>query len=191
MVCWDMRSAVTKAEFDALIGVTTGRVSQMLAARQIDGDAIVGEGRSARINVEAARRQLDARLDLGQRLGANGRVLLGRGTSDPTDAAIKRERLRQLTLANERAAEEAKLREGRYILADDAKQEIGRVAGRLVASVEGALPELAAAIAAGSPMSQRDALHVLRGAWRAIRTRLSALEAEAAVIEPETLEAAQ
>ncbi len=185
-----MQSAVTKAEFAALIGVTRGRVSQMLAARQIDGDAIVGEGRSARINVEAARRQLDARLDLGQRLGANGRVRLGGETSDP-DAAIKRERLRQLTLANERAAEEAKLREGRYILADDAKQEIGRVAGRLVASVEGALPELAAAIAAGSPMSQRDALHVLRGAWRAIRTRLSALEAEAAVIEPETLEAAQ
>src|SRR5208337_4830856 len=153
MVCWDMRSAVTKAEFAALIGVTRGRVSQMLAARQIDGDAIVGEGRSARINVEAARRQLDARLDLGQRLGANGRVRLGGETSDPTDAAIKRERLRQLTLANERAAEEAKLRAGRYVEADDAKQEIGRVAGRLVASVEGALPELAAAIAAGSSMS--------------------------------------
>jgi hypothetical protein len=61
-----MQSAVTKAEFAALIGVTRGRVSQMLAARQIDGDAIVGEGRSARINVEKARRQLGARLDLGQ-----------------------------------------------------------------------------------------------------------------------------
>jgi len=186
-----MKNAVTKSEFAELMGVSRGRVSQMLAARQIDGDAIVGEGRSARINVEAARRQLDARLDLGQRLGANGRVRLGGDTSDPTDAAIKAARLRQLTLANERAAEEAKLRAGRYVEADDARQEMGRVAGRLVAAFEGALPELAAAIAANSSMSQRDALHILRGGWRAIRTRLAGLEAEAAVTEPETIEAAQ
>ncbi len=186
-----MQNAVTKSEFAELIGVSRGRVSQMLAARQIDGDAIVGEGRSARINVEVARAQLDARLDLGQRLGANGRVKLGGASSDPTEAAIKRQRLAALELANERARAEAAARSGHYVEADGMRQELGRVAGRLVAGFEGSLPELAAAIASQSSMSQRDALHVLRTAWRAIRTRLSGAEAEAAAQEPETLEAAQ
>ncbi len=175
-----MQNAVTKSEFAELIGVSRGRVSQMLAARQIDGDAIVGEGRSARINVEVARRQLDARLDLGQRLGANGRARLDGETSDPTDAAIKRQRLAQLELANERARAEAAASSGRYVEADAARQEMGKIAGRLVAAFEGALPELASAVAASSSLPQREVLHLLRGSWRAIRARLSGTEAEAA-----------
>jgi phage terminase large subunit GpA-like protein len=63
-----MQGAVTKAEFASLVGVSRGRVSQWLRAGKIDGAAIVGEGRDARIDAELAKRQLDARLDLGQRL---------------------------------------------------------------------------------------------------------------------------
>jgi transcriptional regulator with XRE-family HTH domain len=182
-----MQAGVSKSEFAAMIGVSRGRVSQWLRAGQIDDAALIGEGRAARINVEVARRQLDARLDLGQRLGANGKALV---SFDDTDTALKAARLRQLELANERAADEAKLREGRYIVADDARQEMGRIAGRLIASFEGALPELADAIVANSSMSQRDALHVLRASWRTIRARLSRLEAEATLAEPEALEGA-
>jgi hypothetical protein len=169
-----MQAGVSKSEFAAMIGVSRGRVSQWLRERKIDGAALIGEGRATRINVDLARRQLDARLDLGQRIGANGKALL---SVDATNTALKAARLRQLTLANERAAEEAKLREGRYIVTDDARQEMGRIAGRLIASFEGALSELADAIAANSSMPQRDALHVLRASWRAIRARLSHLEA--------------
>lgn len=133
---------------------------------------------------------MDARLDLGQRLGANGKALLA-GSLLPIDADIKAARLRQLTLANERAAEEARLRAGSYVAADDAKLEMSRIAGRLVAAFEGVMPELAAAVAAQSTLSQRDALHLMRGAWRAARARLSGVEVEAAIHEPETLEAAQ
>ena len=68
---------------------------------------------------------------------------------------------------------------------------MGRIAGRLVAAFEGVMPELAAAVAAQSTLSQRDALYLMRGAWRAARARLSGVEAEAAIQEPETLEAAQ
>ncbi len=100
-----MQGAVTKAEFASLVGVSRGRVSQWLRAGKIDGAAIVGEGRDARIDAELAKRQLDARLDLGQRLGANGKAQLA-GSLLPIDADIKAARLRQLTLANERAAEE-------------------------------------------------------------------------------------
>jgi hypothetical protein len=104
-----MQVAVTKAEFASLVGVSPGRVSQWLRAGKIDGAAIVGEGRDARIDAELAKRQLDARLDLGQRLGANGKAQLA-GSLLPIDADIKAARVRQLTLANERAAEEARLR---------------------------------------------------------------------------------
>jgi hypothetical protein len=175
-----MQGAVTKAEFASLVGVSRGRVSQWLRAGKIDGAAIIGEGRDARIDAELAKRQLDARLDLGQRLGANGKALLA-GSLLPIDADIKAARLRQLTLANERAAEEARLRAGSYVAADDAKLEMGRIAGRLVAAFEGVMPELAAAVAAQSTLSQRDALYLMRGAWRAARARLSGVETEAAI----------
>src|SRR5271166_2768943 len=107
-----MQSTATKAEFAALSGVTKGRVSQWLRTGKIDGTALVGEGRCARINIEVARRQLDARLDLSQRLGANGRAKLDGETTDPTDAAIKRQRLAQLELANAHAREAALVRAG-------------------------------------------------------------------------------
>ncbi len=60
---------VTKSAFADLCGVSPGRVSQWIAAGQITGGALVGEGRSARIHVETARAQLRHRLDVGRRLG--------------------------------------------------------------------------------------------------------------------------
>ena len=185
-----MQGVVTKAEFARVSGVTPTRVSQWLREGKIDGAAIVGSGRHARIDVTLAQTQLDARLDLGQRLGSNGRAQLAGASPDPTDAAIKAAQLRQLTLANERAAEEARIRAGAYIDAAAAKQEMGRIAGTMVAAFDGVIPELADAVVAGSALSQHDALHLLRSAWRASRARLSALEVQAAIFEPETLEAA-
>jgi hypothetical protein len=182
--------AVSKSEFASTIGVTRGRVSQMLASRQIDGAALVGEGRNARINVAIAKAQLDASLDLSQRLGANGKALLGGGTSaDPADASIKAERLRQLRLANSKADAEAAERAGRLVLAADMRTEVGRVAGSMVAGIEGGLPELAGAVALDTGASQRDVLVSLRRAWRALRLRLAGAEAEAAAAEPELVEA--
>lgn len=60
---------VSKGQFAQLIGVSPGRVSQMIAEGKIGPEALVGEGRSARIRVETARAQLRERTDLGQRLG--------------------------------------------------------------------------------------------------------------------------
>ena len=55
---------------------------------------------------------------------------------------------------------------------------MGRIAGRMVASFEGALPQPADAVAADTGIAARDAL-------LALRARLAAAEAEAAVLEPE------
>ncbi len=184
-----MSRVVSKSLFAAEVGVTRARLSQWLRSGAIDGDAIVGVGHRARIRVDVARAQLKSRLDVTQRI-ANGTAKLDGPTPDPIDAAIRREKLAMLELGNEKARAEAAVRAGRYVEADEMRQELGRVAGRLVAAFEGALPELADAVAAESSISHRDVLHALRAAWRDVRARLSGVEAEAALAEPAFVEAA-
>lgn len=60
---------LSKGEAARELNVSPGRVSQYIAERKIYGPAIVGEGRSAKINVTLAREQLRSSLDIGQRLG--------------------------------------------------------------------------------------------------------------------------
>ena len=128
-------TVVSKSEFAEIMNVTRQRVSQWLGVRQIDGDALVGEGRTARINVEIAKEQLSSRLSVSQHLGANGKALLNGGAS-PIDTDIKSARLRQLMLSNERASADAALRAGIYVKADDVSQQFGAVASRLMTSFE-------------------------------------------------------
>jgi hypothetical protein len=146
--CWLSGSPVphvlSKSEFAASVGVSPSRLSHWLRDGKIDGAAVVGSGYSARINADLARRQLDARLDLSQRLGANGKALFadtGAASASPPssalDTGIKSARLRQLELSNERAAVEAAAGSGRYVEAEAAKLEMGRIAGRMVAAFDG------------------------------------------------------
>jgi transcriptional regulator with XRE-family HTH domain len=180
---------VSKVEFAELMGVSHQRVSQWLRDQKIDGAALIGAGRSARIRVEVAKAQLDSRLDLGQRLGANGKALLDGVELHSADAAIKGERLAQLRHLNAKAAEEAELRRGRYVLADDVRLEMGAIAGRTVSTLESGLPSLANAIADQFQLPPRDVLHTLRASWHAIRGRLAASEPLASVREPKSAEA--
>ncbi len=53
---------------------------------------------------------------------------------------IKQARLEQIALSNAAAREEAAARSGRYVRAEDARQELGRVASRLMTLFEGSLP---------------------------------------------------
>ncbi|MGD0334053.1 MAG: hypothetical protein ABSA90_12500 [Xanthobacteraceae bacterium] len=64
---------VTKARFAQLTRVSAPRVSQWIAEEKISGDALVGEGRGARIRVAVAISQLQCTLDPVQRAlnGAN------------------------------------------------------------------------------------------------------------------------
>ena len=184
------QSVVSKAEFARVAGVTPTRVGQWLREGKINGEALVGDGRHARINIELARRQLDARLDLSQRLGANGKAVLSGASPDPIDAAIKAARLHQLTLANEKARAEALALSGRYVLADDAKREMGKIAGAMIAAFDGVLPSMADDIAAQASIPQREVLLALRSAWRRARVGVAAVEDDAATQEAETLGAA-
>jgi len=204
---------VSKMEFAELVGVGPSCVSQWIARGKISGNALVGSGNRARIRVDVAQAQLQKNLDISQHLGMNGKARLGpqkrpararesscaavapadRGESTggaPADAEtvedqIKQARLAQLDLANDKARAEAALRAGRYVKAEDSRQEMGRVAARLLAVMESSLTEMANALAAEPSMSPRDTLRTLRSAWRGVRARAAkAIGAEAGDIEP-------
>jgi hypothetical protein len=204
---------VGKSEFAALRGVSPGRVSQWLAEGKIKPDALVGEGRSAKINVEIATRHLKESLDPSQRFGLNGIStkldLLEEPPADQTPPAaraaaaaparseplelsveeqIKREKLRQAQLATARAEEQDRLSRGVYIIAADARDDALRAAAQLVASFDGAVPDLAAAIAAKWQLPARDVTHLLRAEFRKIRARVAAEFAELAAAEAETVD---
>ena len=145
------------------------------------GDALVGDpGRRKRIRVDIAREQLKQTLDPSQRLGANGKARFDdepAGDRVSLDSDIRRARLEQLELANERARMLREVETGRYIRSDDVRQEMGKIAGRMLTAFEGALGEIATAIAAKSDLPARDALHILRTTFRGIRERAAKTEA--------------
>ena len=177
-----MRSngVVSKSEFARLMGVSRPCVAQWLKKRQIAGAAIVGGGAHARIRVAVAKRQLKRRLDPEQHI-YNGKAKLDSVPientygvpSENTDTveAIKAARLAQIELSNAKAALEAQVRSGRYVKADDARQDMGRLAAQLMAVFESSLTEFAQAIVAEPPKTTRDALRSLRAVWRKVRER--------------------
>jgi transcriptional regulator with XRE-family HTH domain len=61
-----------KSEFAKRCNVDKSRVSQWLKAKQIDGAAVVGTGRGARLDAALALKQLKLRLATDERFGLNG-----------------------------------------------------------------------------------------------------------------------
>jgi hypothetical protein len=177
-------NVISKAQFAREAGVTAGRVSQWIAAGDLSGDALVRDGRAERIDLTAARRQL------GERLAVDQRIVGGRGGRGDTLDALQRARLVAVELANDRARLDAAEASGRFVEADAMRREVGRVAGRIVSSIDGAVPDIADALAARFQLPQRDVAHALRTAWSAVRSRLADSTAEAAASLPATTEAA-
>jgi len=101
------------------------------------------------------------------------------------EGRIKQARLEQIALSNAAAREEAAARSGRYVKAEDAQAEMGRVAARLMTLFEASLTEMANAIIAAPPVTTRDATRLLRTAWRDIRARNArSIGAEAETLPP-------
>lgn len=63
---------LSKAQFSRELNVGKSRVTAYLKTKLIDGDAIVGTGRHARIDLEKARAQLRDRLSTDHRFGLQG-----------------------------------------------------------------------------------------------------------------------
>jgi hypothetical protein len=181
---------VSKSAFADIAGVSRVRVSQYLAEGKIGGDALVGSGRKARVRVAVAMQQLKRNLDVSH-TGANGKAKIN-ADADPgvgtIEDGIKRARLEQLELSNEHARALREAQAGRYARSEDVRQEMGRVAGRMMGLFEGSLGELATAIAAKSNLSGRDALHILRSTFHMIRERTSNTESGIAKALPPSVD---
>lgn len=206
---------VSKSEFARLSNVSPARVSQWIAEGQIKDDALVGEGRSARVRVSVARAQLRRHLDIGQRMG-NGlstrldgpapeqiEAPLAPGAapdaqvlpfqrpappSDPVEEKIKAARLEGLSRDNRKKAEEEAARSGRYTRTDDVAKQFGRLGSQMVNTFEGWLGEAASKIAARFALPQRDVLHLMRAEFRSFRAGASASLRQQAGELPQTVE---
>jgi len=200
---------VSKGQFATLRNVSPGRVSQWISEGKIKPDALVGEGRNAKINVTVATLQLREALDVSQLAGngvatnlalpltastppsasAPNREAAPSPPNDPIAEAIKQERLDQLRRANRREAEEEAARSGRFTDAADAARQMGTLATKMMAVMEGSLPELATAVSARFEIPQRDVLHLLRSEFRKVRAAAAKTFRDIAANQPATVEA--
>jgi hypothetical protein len=174
---------LSKGDFAAHIGVSPGRVSQMIASRMIGPDALDGEGRAAKVIVARAVEQIRSKRDIGQSLGNGISTRLdrpddlagqGKGTEPPPAAGEKQERppsvddeLKQERLQAERrrnriAAEEEATRRGQLVDAVQVRAEMTRLARAVDEENAGMLSDFATAVAAEFQLPQRDVLHLLR-----------------------------
>lgn len=202
----DSETLVSKANFARLKNVSKARVSQWISEGKIGGEALVGDGPTAKINVRVADAHLNRRLDISQRFGNGLSTRLGvteaaqvavpigdivsiaaaqsAAVDDPIEEQIKREKLEGLQRENRKRAEEEAARAGRYVDSQSAKAQMAKVADRIVGVVDGVLSELSAAVAVKFKIPHRDVLHLARIEFRAARSRQSQLfkgEAQALV----------
>lgn len=191
---------VSKGEFARRRNVDPSRVSQWISAGKIDGAAIVGEGRFAQIRESVAIEQLRQRLDPSQMVGNGLTTRLapapaelpldppapaasssgltptttGRGVVLSIEDRIKHQRLEQLERDNRSALRQEAIEAGRLTDADAARREAGRQVAQLVTIVEGALSDMATALAAEFKLPQRDVVHLLRKEFRKVRATIAA-----------------
>jgi hypothetical protein len=192
-------AVVSKGEFARLKNVSAGRVSQWIAEGKITGDALAGDGRMAKINVDVATAQLRRHLDVGQRFG-NGlgtrldppaavpaATLPPAPTSDPIEDQYKREKLREIGYRNRDAAEKELARRGHYVVASESRASLTAVAAGMMNVIEGGLVDMATAISSQFSLPQRDVLHSLRASFREIRIKAAAAAQRSAEAMPALL----
>jgi hypothetical protein len=177
----------------------------MIGEGIISDDALVGVGRMARINVARAVAQIKSRRDIGQALGNGlGTRLDGApppqhaapvdplsaddGRSVATEDLIKLERLASERRRNRQAEEDDAKRRGDLMETAQSRAEMTRIASRMLTAFEGALPDMATALAARFELPQRDFLHELKRSFVAFRANEAKREAQRAEELPEKRE---
>jgi hypothetical protein len=195
-----------------MCGVTPARVSQWLSEGKLTGEALVGEGRTAKINIAVAFEQLKSRLDASQRYGLNGLStrLTDASASAPEEIPfeapadgvqpppfdmddsvvikIQTEKLRQAQLLTLKMEAEDRRARGTYVLRVDVEREYRKMSTEFLAAWEGHLPDIAAAFAGQFGIPTRDALAMLKKNFNAFRARISKNYADLAASKPEFIE---
>ena len=88
---------------------------------------------------------------------------------DTVEDQLKRAKLEEQLRRNRIQAADEALRQGMLMSADDAREQMTRIAGMMLQIFEGALPDFAAAMAAQFDIPQRDVLHLLRAEFKKVR----------------------
>jgi hypothetical protein len=196
---------MSKGDFARHIGVTPARVSQMISERLIGADALVGEGRYARINVELASAQIGHRRDPGQAMGNGLKTDLGSPTRSPASptpreasedldeddprALILLEKLEGEQRKNRMARIEEARQLGQLVPADEMRRAMGKALQDQLNHFTGMAPDIANAIAAKFELPQRDVLHLVRQVMSERRGVAAAVIAKSAEVMPETVAA--
>lgn len=171
---------VGKGEFAKMVGRSAAAVSQWIASGKLAPPALVGEGRFAKIDVDAALAQLGLSLDLGQQLAQSRPIL---GTDRPALEGVNDDQARLLKARADREAlalemDRAKAAEmaGRWL--DTAAAEAAwstHLAGLVQAFdtwlVTTAAADVVSVVAGGG--GPREAAKVLRDGFRELRRRLA------------------
>lgn len=176
-----MTEILTKSEFAERCGVTAGRVSQWLSEGKIGPEALVGEGRRAKIRVAIAQQQIRERTDVGQRFGNGLGTKLDDAPETPatpdlplvksTADLIADQKLRQAEIETRRREAEELRDQGVLMTAVEARAAIVQAVAVTVREVEGGLVDMASRIASEFALNQRDVLHALKSEFHAIRDK--------------------
>ena len=203
---------MSKSDFAKAIGVSPGRITQYITAGIITRDALVGEGRAAKVRADVAREQIRLRRHVGQSLGNGLMTHLASeppavaaatppvspslaASLQPTDtddvaAKIQLERLEQERRKNRLAQIDEARTLGQLVVAEDVQREIGKVSQQLMNVFLGMAPDIANAIASKFSVPQRDALHLVRQVMNEKRGAAAAALKTAGAEMPETIEVA-
>jgi hypothetical protein len=175
---------VTKGQFATIRGVSPGRVSQWIAEKKIHGEALIGEGRNAQINLDVALEQLGATLDFDQQQAQ----ALAKPASVAPAATITPEQQRIAAVKAETAEIELRQlrrreleQQGVLIRASEARQVFGRELSELITATEQQfLPEAAETVGRQLGIDHKAVTTVLRAAFREFRAKRSDLAKSAA-----------
>jgi hypothetical protein len=107
---------------------------------------------------------------------------------DPIEEQIKRERLETARRTNRKMAQEEAASAGRYVLADDARKEVGKSVAQVLSSTDGWIADVTSKISAKFALPQRDVLHLMRSEFRNFRATLASSLRQQAENLPEMVE---
>ncbi|MEM1376155.1 MAG: hypothetical protein AAGG69_02090 [Pseudomonadota bacterium] len=167
---------ITKTELAALAGVSKARVSQWLDEGIVQSDALVGTGRTAKVRRDLALRQIAKNRSVSQSMGngAYTRVHLPtqptvnadqsapplaplEPVEDPIAKRTKLEKLEQAQIQTVRMRREEQVASGRYMLTEDHKMQLGRVASQIWQALDSATKAMAQTLVENSDLDERTA----------------------------------
>lgn len=189
---------LSKSEFARRRGVSPAAVSQWIGTQRLSGAALVGEGRTAKIDVEEAERQLGQTLDLGQQMAQQtlrptasaAQPALQRLPEDDHAARYQKARADSAEIEAERARRREQAERGVYMETDQARAAWARELGALITGVDQWINDLALGLAAETGQDPKSLTVFLRQRWRDFRQKRTDLQRQARDADPHLVDEA-